>query len=85
MLTAETIKDETPASESRPKIKIETVREIGDGMHANIFLAHRIQYNGEEASHKENICVKVFKTDADKDCIACAKEEFKIAKILHGN
>ena len=57
--------------------KIETIKEIGDGMHAKIYLAKRWEENEEET-----ICVKVFKPYQDADQINCAEEEFRVSKIL---
>ena len=59
------------------KCNIETIKEIGDGMHAKIYLAKR---EGNEV-----ICVKVFKPYQDADQINCAEEEFRVSKILENH
>ena len=56
---------------------IETIKEIGDGMHAKIYLAKRWLENEPEL-----ICVKVFKPYQDADQMNCAEEEFRVSKIL---
>lgn len=61
------------------KCLIETIKEIGDGMHAKIYLAKRYS---ETLGDYEKICVKVFKPYQDADQINCAEEEYRVSKIL---
>jgi hypothetical protein len=49
--------------EEKSDCLINTEKEIGDGMHAKIYLANRKLANGGE----EKICVKVFKPYQDAD------------------
>jgi hypothetical protein len=50
---------------------IETIRELGDGMQAKIYLA-RDQNNRQ-------ICVKVFKQDLDHSLMNNAEEEYRVS------
>lgn len=60
--------------DSVPEKMIETIRELGDGMQAKIYLA-RDQNNRQ-------ICVKVFKQDLDHSLMNNAEEEYRVSQIL---
>ena len=62
-------------------VKYETIKEIGDGLHAQIFLANKIQ-NGQNMP----VCLKVFKLDSpDENLKVAAEEEFRVSQILKGH
>ena len=65
---------------------IETVQQIGDGMHAVIYLAERsVVSSCGQILDKQEICVKVFKPYSDCDSRKFAEEEYKVSQILKGN
>ena len=62
-----------------------TVREIGDGMHANIYLAEKTLILNDEIIDKQMICVKVFKPYSDTQSKGCAEEEYKVGQLMRGH
>ena len=59
---------------------IETIKEIGDGMHAKIYLAQKQILNQETKEQDlEKICVKVFKPVHDVELMGCAEEEYRVS------
>lgn len=65
-------------NESQPKAVYETIREIGDGMHANIYLAQKQLIMQEQVIETKLLCVKVFKPYVDNVSKDCAEEEYKV-------
>lgn len=53
---------------------VETVKELGDGMQAKIYLA--------KDSNGNQICVKVFKPNIDTSLMNNAEEEFYVSQLL---
>jgi hypothetical protein len=59
---------------------IETIKEIGDGMHAKIYLAQKQTLNQVTNEQElEKICVKVFKPVQDIELMGCAEEEYRVS------
>lgn len=78
-LTEENVGNQTMES-SENQFLIETVKEIGDGMHAKIYLAHKKTLNQKTSEVEvEKICVKVFKPVQDVELMGCAEEEYRVS------
>ena len=67
---------------SQPKVIFETIREIGDGMHANIYLAQKSFVLEDHVVEKQFVCVKVFKPYSDSMSKGCAEEENRVGMLL---
>jgi len=50
---------------------LETIKELGDGMQAKIYLAR-------DTHHRKEVCLKVFKPDIDLSEMNSAEEEFRV-------
>ena len=64
---------------------VETIKEIGDGMHANIHVASNSLILHEQVIQRQFLCVKVFKPDMDSLSYSYAEEEYKVAQQLRGH
>lgn len=64
------------------QLKFETIKEIGNGLHATIYLAKKIELVNGVENDSELICVKVFKPYTDYESKNCAEVEYKVSQIL---
>jgi len=65
-------------------LKMTTIKEIGDGLHAKIYLAREI------GNHDELKCLKVFKkgtesVQEEEEMRKQAEEEFTVSQLLDGH
>ena len=64
---------------------VEALKEIGDGMHANIYLASKSLVFNNKVLKREYKCIKVFKTNMDQISRNCAQNELKVAEQLQAH
>merc|ERR1711976_2076 len=68
-------------------IKYETLKQIGDGMHAKIYLARKCEDSLMPGEVQLPVCLKIFKTLADEDVedVGKPENEYKFSQIFRDN
>ena len=64
---------------------VEVLKEIGDGMHANIYLASKSLVFQNKVLNRQYKCIKVFKTNMDQISRNCAQNELQVSQQLQAH
>jgi len=76
-----------PTPTVKKNIKYETLKQIGDGMHAKIYLARKCEESLMPGEIQLPVCLKVFKTMEDEEVEEVGKpeNEYKFSQVLKEN